>query len=116
MLVRIQHCFDFRRIDVESRADDHFLGAADDIEIIAVKAREIAGIEPALAIDDPGRQIRRTIITAHDVAPADVKLTDFASRHRYAVDRPDAGFDPRKQRSDGLIGARRIESYAGYPW
>jgi len=57
VLVRIEHGLDFRRIDVETRADDHFLGAADDIEAIAVEAREVAGIEPALRIDRFGGEI-----------------------------------------------------------
>ena len=106
--------FDFRGIDVESGTDDHFLGAADDIKAIAIEAREIPGVEPALAIDSSRREVRCAVIAAHHVTPADMKLADLASRHRYAVYRSDAGLDARQQRADGLILTRGVESNAGY--
>ena len=43
-----------------------------------------------------------------------MKFADFASRHRYAIDCPDAGLDARQQDSDRLIAARRIEAHPGY--
>src|SRR5260370_12872684 len=100
MLVRIEHPFDLSWIDVEARADDHFLGAADDIEAIAVKAREIAGIEPALAIDRLRGEIGGAIVAAHDVAAAYVQFADLAVPQRHAVDRPDTGLDARQPRSN----------------
>src|SRR5882724_13361725 len=112
--MRIEDSLDLGRIDVEARSDDHFLGAADDIEAITVEASEIAGVEPALAIDRLRRQIRGAVVAAHHVAAANMKLADFTFRHRYAVERPDAGLDARQQRPDCLIGARRIEAHSGY--
>ena len=47
----VQHRLDLGRIDVEAGADDHLLGAADDEQRIALEAREIAGVEPAVGID-----------------------------------------------------------------
>src|SRR6266850_7448911 len=88
--------------------------AANDIEAIAVEAREIASVEPALAIDGLRRQIRGAVVAAHDVAAANVKLADFTFRHRYAVERPDASLDARQQRPYRMIGARRIEAHSGY--
>src|SRR5882757_9955611 len=114
VLVRIEHGLDFRRIDVETRADDHFLGAADDIKAIAVEPREVAGIEPALRIDRFGGEIGGAVVTTHHVAAAHVKFADLAIPYRNAVDRPDAGLDARQHRSDRLIAARRVEAYPGY--
>src|ERR1700752_1030209 len=94
---------DLGRVDVETRANDHFLGAADDMENIAVESREVAGVEPALAVDHLGRQIRCAIVAAHHVAATDVKLADFAARNRYTVERADAGFDTRQHCAHGLI-------------
>src|SRR5882724_11007903 len=112
--MRIEDSLDLGRIDVEAGSDNHFLGAADDIEAIAVEAREIAGAEPALAIDRLRRQIRGAVVAAHHVAATNVKLADFTFRHGYAVERPDAGLDARQQRPDRQIGARRIEAHSGY--
>ena len=112
--MRIEHRLDLRRIDVEARTDDHFLGAADDMEAIAVEAREIAGIEPALRIDRLGREIGGAVVAAHHVAAAYVKLADLAVADRDTVDRPDAGLDARQQRSNRLIAAWCIEAHAGY--
>src|SRR6266849_3073403 len=112
-VMRIDDGLDLRGIDIEARTDDHFLGAPNDVKAIALEACEIAGIEPALAIDDLRRQIRCAIIAAHDVAPANVKLADFTSSHWYAVDCPDSGLDTRQQRSNRLIAAWRIEPNAG---
>jgi len=50
-LMRIQNRLDLGRIDVESGADDHFLGAPDDVEAVRLEFRQIAGIEPSFAAD-----------------------------------------------------------------
>ena len=78
----IEHRLDLGRIDVEAGADDHLLGAADDEEAIALEAREIAGVEPAVGIDRLRGEIGRAVIAAHHVAAADMKLADLAVADR----------------------------------
>ena len=73
-----EHRLDLGRIDVEAGADDHLLGAADDVETIALEAREIAGIEPAVGIDRFGGEVGRAVIAAHHVGPADMQFADLA--------------------------------------
>ncbi len=74
-----------RGIDVETRTDDHFLGAADDIQAIAIAAAEIPGVEPALGVYYLCRQIRRAIIAAHDIAPAYMQFANFSIGRQGAI-------------------------------
>ena len=62
----VQHRLDLGRIDVEAGADDQFFGAADDVEDVAVEAREIAGVEPAIGVNHRCSRLRGPVIAAHD--------------------------------------------------
>ena len=73
------------------------------IEAIALEAREIAGIEPAVGIDRLGGEIGRAVIAAHHVGPADMQFADLAVGDDGAVAADDPGFDARQQRADRLI-------------
>src|SRR5947208_5338090 len=89
VLVRTEDRFDLGGIDVETRTDDHFLGAADNVQAVAVETRQIAGIEPTLAVDDFCGQLGGTIVAEHHVAAANMQLPDFTSCRRNAVERSD---------------------------
>ncbi len=61
---------------VAAGVDDHFLGAADDVEIaFAVEASEIAGMEPSVAQHRVGRGLI-VVVTRHHVGSASENLTD----------------------------------------
>jgi hypothetical protein len=45
--MRIQHCLDFRRIDIFPETDDQFLGPANDEKISVFETSKIAGVEPS---------------------------------------------------------------------
>ena len=107
-----EHRLDLGRIDVEAGADDHLLGAADDVETIALEAREIAGIEPAVGIDRFGGEVGRAVIAAHHVGPADMQFADLAVCDDLAVAPDDFGFEARQKRADRLILARRFRTDA----
>src|SRR5262249_8941860 len=91
-----------------ARADDHLLGPPDDMENIAFEARKVSGVEPAFAVDHGCGESRFTIVAAHDIRSANVKLADLAVAERNAVERANAGLDTGQQRSDRLGVARRI--------
>src|SRR5215467_12807440 len=114
--MRIQNRLDLGWIDVESGADDHFLGASDDIKAIRLELRQIAGIEPSIAVDDLGSQIRSTVVATHDVATAYVKFADITVDDRHSVEHSDPGLDSRQQRANGLIRARRVRPHARDTW
>jgi hypothetical protein len=84
----VQHRFDLGRIDVEARADDQLLGAADDVKNVVVEAREIASVEPALRVDHGRSSFGGPVIAAHDIGTADGGAHGFhrsGPPHRYAV-------------------------------
>ncbi len=92
-----EHGLDLGGINVEAGADDHFLGAADDVKTIALEAGEISGIEPAVGIDGLGGEVRRAVIAAHHVGSADVQFADPALGDDLAIAADDFGFKPRQQ-------------------
>src|SRR5262249_18777633 len=88
----------------------------DDIENVAFEARQISRIEPALAVDNLGGQVRCAIVTAHDVAAANVELTNLSAADRYVVERADSRLATGQQGSHRLVAARRVEADAGNTW
>src|SRR5581483_6532678 len=104
---------DLGRIDIEAGSNDHLLGAADDVHLVALEAGEIAGVEPAVRIDRLGREIGRTVVTAHDVGPADVELTNIAIGDDRAVATDKARLEARDDRSDRAVFPRRVGTHPG---
>ena len=82
------------------------IGAGDYI------GSEIAGIEPAVAVDHLGRKLGGTIVAEHHVAPADMQFPDLTSCRRNAVERSDPRLYSRQQRANRLVRPRRIEAHA----
>ena len=74
---------DLARVHVEATADDHVLGAVDDVvEAVLVPTGQVAGAEPAVP-HHLGRGLGAVVVALHDVVTADGDLTDAVS----AVDR-----------------------------
>src|SRR5258708_40096650 len=74
----VQHRLDFRRVDIEPKADDELLRAPDDEEVAVLEAREVAGVDPSFRIDRVGGFLGGLVIALHDVWPARPQLTPFA--------------------------------------
>src|SRR5260370_21700226 len=102
-------------MDVEARTDDHFLGTSDDVQALAIEARKIAGIEPALSVDNRCGQLGGTIVAEHHVTPPDMQPPNLTSRRRNAVECSDPRLYSRQHSANRLVGARRIEAHARYP-
>ena len=112
--MRAQHRLDLGRIDVEAGADDHLLGATDDEQRFAFEAREVAGVEPAVGIDRLRGEIRRAIVAAHHVRPADMQFADLAIRATTTPSRPTIlASIPGSKRADRIVAARRLRPNAG---
>ena len=76
-----QQLFELARIDVFAAADDHVLQAALYRAIAArVHRAEIAGMQPAVAIDRGGGRLGHFEVAEHDVIAAGAVLADFADR------------------------------------
>ena len=76
-LVGDQHLLDLARVHVEAAADDHVLGAVDDVvEAVLVAAGQVAGAEPAVAHHLGGR-LGPVVVALHDVVAADRDLADL---------------------------------------
>src|SRR5215831_14679646 len=93
----VQYRFDLGRIDIEARADDQLLGAADDVKNVVFEPREIAGIEPAISVDHRCGLLEVSVIAAHDIGTADVQFADLAWRDSATTRLYQARLDPRDQ-------------------
>src|SRR5437868_13384932 len=96
----VQHRFDLGGVDVEAGADDQLLGAAADVEGVAVEAREIAGVEPAIGVDHRCSRLRGPVIAAHDIGSADVQLADLARCNSATAGRDATPLDSGTQPAD----------------
>ena len=111
--VGVQDRFDLGRIDVEARTDDQLLGAPGDEQRLAFEAREVAGVEPAVAVDGRGSRVRRAVVAAHDVGAAHMQLADLAVWHRRPVAAHQAHLDAGQDRADRAVRARCVGADAG---
>src|SRR5262249_21835328 len=112
-LVRIENRLDLGRIHIETRADDQLLSPPDDEEELAVGPSEAAGVEPAVAIDRLGRELRCSIIAEHHIRAAHVQFADLAVWNRRALEVDQTILDSRQKLSYGVIVARPLGAYAG---
>ena len=111
--VRIQDRFDLGRIDVEARADDQLLGAADDEQASPSKrARSPVLNQPSLSIA-AAVAIRRAVVAAHHVGAAHMQLADLAVRRPARRRRPISAPRCRAGSCRPSCRARRIGAHAG---
>src|SRR5215469_12930284 len=108
----VQYSFDLGRIDIEARADDQLLGAADDVKNVVFEPREIAGIEPAISVDHRCGRLGVPVIAAHDIGTANLQFADLAWRNSTATRLHQARLDPRDQRADGVVISGRLRPNA----
>ena len=104
----VQHRFDLSGIHVEAGADDQLLGAADDVENVAVEPCEVAGVEPAIGVDHCRSPFGVPVIAAHHIGTTDVQLADLARRHGAVVGPDQTRIDPRYQRAYSIVASRQL--------
>src|SRR5215469_1647055 len=84
---------DLGRIDVESGADDHLLGATYDEKDVVLETGEVAGVEPAILVDRLRGEVGCAVVTTHHVRATHVEFADVAIGDKRAV----LSNDPRLQ-------------------
>src|SRR5690606_32902097 len=68
--VLVKRLLDLRRVAVFAAGDEHVLFAIDDREIpILVVPGQVAGMEPALFVDDLGRGLRVAVVAGAEAGP-----------------------------------------------
>ena len=73
------HVLDLVRVHVEARHQDHVLLAVDDVEeTLLVHLRHVAGVQPAVGVDDLGGLLRALPVALHHLRALDAQLADFA--------------------------------------
>ena len=66
----MQRHLDLVRVDVESGDQDHVLLAIDNVEIsLLVHASDVAGMQPAVGVDDFRRVLGPVPVSLHDLGP-----------------------------------------------
>ena len=76
--VQVDHLFDFGRVDVEARHQDHVLLAVDDAHVAAlVHDADVAGLEPAVRAEHLGGFLRSLPVAGHHLWAADADFAAF---------------------------------------
>src|SRR3954469_25306486 len=75
----------FGGINILSAANDHVLGSAPDMEMpVLAHDSQVAGVQPALAIDSFRSGLRVLIVSLHHQVSASAKFPHFTQRNRRA--------------------------------
>src|SRR6056297_3734557 len=108
---------DLVRIDVEARDQDHVLLAVDDEEIaLFVAAGHVAGLQPALAIENLGGLFGTVPVTLHDLRPTNAQFAGFADRDFVALGIDDLAFGRRDGQPYGpvvVFQVHRVDACGG---
>ena len=84
--VLIKDALDLHRVDVFAAADEHVLLAIDDVvEALAVHARHVAGMKPAVGINDRRSGLGLVVVARKHRRSAQTQLARFTWRHRAIV-------------------------------
>ena len=78
----LQQLLDLAGVDVLATADDHVFESALDAEVaLGVHRGQIAGVVPALPVNDRGGGVGLVVVTLHDQVPARAQLAHRADGH-----------------------------------
>ncbi|MCY1262804.1 hypothetical protein D9M70_110930 [compost metagenome] len=76
-----QHVFELVRVHVETGHQDHVFLAIDNAhEAIGLDQRDVAGLQPAFAVEDFIRGFLALPVALHDLRPLHAQFADFAQR------------------------------------
>src|SRR5262249_41143111 len=97
----IEEFLDLARIQVLAAADHHVLDAADDVAIaLVIDGGEVAGVHPAIGVENIGGLFLLLPITEHDAVAAGAELAAFAALDDLAVEIDDLDLDMRMDASN----------------
>src|ERR1039458_3846196 len=94
--MRVQNSFNFRRVDILTKAHDQFLGSANDKEVSVLQTGKVPGVEPSLGIDRCSRLLWRVIVTFHDVRTAHPQLADLSVGNHLLIGSDQFDLDSRQ--------------------
>ena len=99
----VDEILDLLGIEVFAAADDHVLDPAGDaIVAVVVTDGEVAGVQPAVAVDRSGCGLRHFVISLHDVVAAGDEFTgDAVGDGQIGRRIDDAAFDAGQFAADG---------------
>src|SRR3546814_239168 len=91
-------------VHVESRYQDHVLLAVDDVEeAFLVHLRHVAGVQPAVGVDDLCGVLGAVPVALHHLRALDAQFAHFAHREHRAVFVLDAGIGGRHWQADRAV-------------
>ena len=79
----VDEVLDFLGVNVLAAADNHVLDAPGDLVVpVGIAAGQVAGMEPALAVDGGGCGLGHLVVALHDVVAPGDKFAIHTVRHR----------------------------------
>src|SRR6266404_9848680 len=92
----VEKLLDLARVEVFAAVDHHVLGTADDVAItLRIDDGDIAGMHPAIGIEDIGGLFRLVPIPQHDAVAAGAQFARFAAGHHAALEIDDLDLNMR---------------------
>ena len=90
------HFFNLARKYILARDNQHLFDASsDEQESVIINAAHVAGLEVPMFIKDARRQIRKVVVTLHDIGALDSNFSVFISAKHPTIRSNDPLFNAR---------------------